>query len=324
MIISYKGQNIRLPDFLIPGAARAGTTALFEHLRNHPDIFMPDEKEPMFFSLWNVGKRMEWQVGKVAQGWTIADMEEYLDLFQGAGKDQKCGEASVWYLYDYATVIRNIRKLYCEKATELKIVILLRNPVQRAWSHYLLKCSRMKEPLSFEEAVQPNVIQQRIKEKFSYSYDYTGFGMYSEQIRAWKDAFPNVRIWIHEEFFSNIPVFMEELAEFLEIPMHPSLLISRRVKPSGVYRNRLAKFAAHLFMTPSFWKSGLKRLLPYQVRRRVKMSALNRLTRPEPLPETVLRTLTELYASEINQLETLLGRSLDIWRDTACLQGGPE
>lgn len=322
MIISYEGRIIRLPDFLIPGAARAGTTALFEHLRNHPDIFMPDEKEPMFLSLWNVGKRMEWHVGEVVEDWTIADMDDYLDLFQDAGKDQKCGEASVWYLYDHDTVIRNIRKLYGEKAAELKIVILLRNPVQRAWSHYLLKCSRMKEPLSFEEAVQPNVIQQRMKEKFSYSYDYVGFGMYSEQIRAWREAFPNMRIWIHEEFFSNIPVFMGELAEFLEIPMHPSLLIGRRVNPSGVHRNGLTKFVTSSFMGPSFWKSGLKRLLPYQVRRRMKMAALSRLIRPEPLPERVRRTLTGLYASEINKLEVLLDRPLDIWRDLLYEQAG--
>ena len=324
MIISYEGKSIRLPDFLIPGAARSGTTALYEHLRKHPDVFMPDEKEPMFLSLWNMDKRMEWQVAEVVERCTIVDMDDYLNLFQDAGKDQKCGEASVWYLYDHDTVIRNIQKIYGERAAELKIVILLRNPVQRAWSHYLLKCSRMKEPLSFEEAVQPNVIQQRMKKDFSYSYDYIGFGMYSEQIPAWQDAFPNIRIWIHEEFFSNIPVFMGKLAEFLEIPMHPSLLISRRVNSSGVHRNRFAKFAAHLFMTPSFWKSGLKRLLPYQVRRRVKMGALSRLTRPEPLPETVRCTLTELYASEINQLEALLGRSLDIWRDPACQQVGTE
>ncbi|NOY24228.1 MAG: sulfotransferase domain-containing protein [Acidobacteria bacterium] len=317
MITSYEGRNIRLPDFLIPGAARSGTTALYEHLRKHPDLFMPDEKEPMFFSICNIGKRKGWQVGKLVEDWTIPDFNEYLELFEKAKEHQKCGESSVWYLYDHDVVIQNIRKFYGEKAADLKIIILLRNPVHRAWSHYVLKCSRMKEPLSFEEAVQPNVIRQRMEKGLSYSYDYIGFGMYTEQIRAWRKAFPNIRIWIHEEFFSNIPVFMEELAEFLEILMHPSLLIRRRVNPSGIHRNRLARLGASSLMGPSLWKSILKPLFPRRFRYRMKMDTLRRLTRPEPMPEPVHRKLTEIYATEINQLEVLLGRSLDIWRDAA-------
>ncbi len=157
-----------------------------------------------------------------------------------------------------------------------------------------------------------------------YSYDYVGFGRYTEQVRAWRDVFPNVRVWIHEEFFSDIPAFMEKLVDFLEIPMHPSLLVRRCVNSSGVHRNRIAKLAATAFMGSSLWKSGLKFLLPRHFRHRIKMGTLSRLIRYDPIPEGLHLQLKQLYASEIDQLELLLGRSLDIWRDSTLMQEAPE
>lgn len=324
MIISYKGQNIRLPDFLIPGAARSGTTALFEHLRKHPDVFMPDEKEPMFLSLWNIGKRKEWQGGKLVDDWTIPDLQGYRELFQKAKKHQKWGEASVWYLYDYQTVIRNIQKLYGGKFTNLKIVIMLRNPVHRAWSHYLLKCLQMKEPCPFEEVIQPVITRKRLERGLCYSYDYIGFGRYADQIQAWRDTFPEIRIWIHEEFFADLPASMKKLADFLEIPMHPSLLVRRRVNPSGVLRNQFAKKAASWMYSPNLLKSGLKWIMPPYYRRAVKLRAMKQLLTREPLPERFGKELSTLYEKEIQAVETLLGRSLDVWRDQKYKQAVPE
>ncbi|MCK5878673.1 MAG: sulfotransferase [Holophagae bacterium] len=324
MLVSYEGENIRLPDFLIPGAARSGTTALYEHLRKHPDVFMPIEKEPMFLSLWNIGKRKEWQGGTLVDDWTVPNLQDYIGLFRKAKGHQKSGEASVWYLYDYKTVIQNIRKLYGEKFTDLKIVIMLRNPIHRAWSHYLLKCSRMKEPLPFEEVINPDIIRDRLKKGLCYSYDYTGFGRYAEQIRAWQNAFPNIRIWIHEEFFSDISASMKKLADFLEIPMHPSLLVRRRINASGVLRNQFAKKAASLIHTPSLLKSSLKWLVPSNYRRTVKLSAMKRLLARESLPERFEKELSTLYEEEIQAIEMVLNRSLDIWRDQKFKLAVPE
>ena len=306
---------MRFPDFLVAGAARSGTTALYERLRNHPDIFMPLEKEPMFLSLWKIGSRLEYQSGELVEDWTIPDMASYAGLFEEAGDDQICGEASVWYLYDHETVISNIRELYGEQASQLKIILLLRNPIVRAWSHYMIKRSRLKEPLSFEEAVRPEIIRQRLGDGLVYSYDYIGFGMYAKQVKAWKAAFPHTRVWIHEEFFSNMEQSMTEVATFLGVDMDPALMIRNRVNASGMHRNRFTRWLARQLLAQSFWKSALKHVLPAGPRLRWKMRLLQRMLKQSPIPDTVREQLSEIFRTDIEELEQVLGRSLDIWRN---------
>jgi hypothetical protein len=324
MIISYEGRIIRLPDFLIPGAARCGTTALYERLRKHPDVFMPDEKEPMFFSVWSIGKLKEWVSGDLVDDWTIPDLKEYSRLFENAKGHQKLGEASVWYLYDHQNVIQNIKKLYGSKTQDLKIVIMLRDPVERAWSHYCHKISRIREDLSFKEAIKPDTIRERLKRSYVLSYDYIGFGQYADQVQAWLSAFPNHRVWIYEEFFSNLPASMEKLTNFLEIEMDPSVLIDRQVNPGGLYGNKLREKIAKSLVKPSIWKSSLKMILPFRLRRRMKLGAIQRLVTKIQVPEQYRENLIKLFAKEIQNLELLLGRSLDIWRDPTLEQAGPE
>ncbi len=324
MIISHEGRSYRLPDFLIPGAARSGTTALFEHLRRHPDIFMPLEKEPMFLALWGIGKRKEWQSGELVEDWTIPELDDYAALFDAASEHQLCGEASVWYLYDTQTVIHNIRKLYGDRAVDLKIVLILRNPVNRAWSHYMTKKSRMKEDLSFAEAIRPETIRERLSQGLCYSYNYLGFGLYSRQVKAWLAAFPHTRVWIHEEFFSDLTTSMKELADFLEISMNDALTIRKHVNPSGMHTNRWTRWIADQLLRPSLGKSLFKRLLPREFRYRLKMGALQRTLKQQPMPDEIRHQLRAYYRDDVDQLETVLNRSLDIWRDSDCPKTGPE
>lgn len=315
MDITYENRTVRLPDFLIPGASRSGTTALYEHLRHHPDVYMPLEKEPMFFSVWGIGKRREYRSGVLMEDWTVPDLDDYLDLFHDAEPGQITGEASVWYLYDYETTINNIRKLYGDRASELKIILMLRNPVYRAWSHYLVKKARLRDPLTFEESIRPETIRERMDMGLTYSYDYIGFGHYAKQVKAWRDAFPKTRIWIHEEFFADMPRSIAEVAEHLEIPMDKSLMITRRVNPSGVYRNRSAGWLSAQLLESSGWKTALKSILPPAVRYRLKMRTLQSMLKPEPMAESTRQRVQAYFLPHIRELETVLGRSLDIWLD---------
>ena len=322
MNIVVDGKEMRFPDFLVAGAARSGTTALYEHLRNHPGIFMPHEKEPMFLSLWKIGSRREYQSGELVHDWSIPDMSSYAALFDGAARDQLCGEASVWYLYDHEAVISNIRELYGEQAGQLKIILLLRNPSVRAWSHHTLKRSRLKEPLPFEEAIRPETIRQRLAEGLVYSYDYIGFGMYAKQVKAWKAAFPGTRVWIHEEFFTNLEQSVKEVAAFLGVEMDPALMIRQRVNASGMHRSAFTRWLAKQLLAQSYWKSAMKRVLPASLRYHWKMRTLERMLKKSPIPDNVREQLAKIYEPDIRELETVLGRSLDLWRNPALPPAG--
>ena len=318
MFVSYDGREIQLPDFLIPGAARSGTTKLYDSLQRHSSVFMPNQKEPMFFSLWGGRPFLkEWMGKERIQDWATNELDAYVGLFRNAISGQFIGEGSVWYLYDHETVIENIQKLYGANAINLKIIILLRNPAARAWSHYLLKSSHYREPLPFNEAIHPETIDKRLASGMSYSYDYIGFGRYEGQVRAFMQTFPHCKVWIFEEFCRDLAGHMAEIADFLGIAMDGALLSGHVVNPSGRLRNSASEWLARNIMEPSWWKTVLKSMLPYRIRRGMKLRAWKGLTRPDPMPEDVRRKLAEVYSGEINRLETLLGRSLQIWRESA-------
>ncbi|MFO7870641.1 MAG: sulfotransferase [Kiritimatiellia bacterium] len=127
-----KGRNeLRLPDFMIIGAPRSGTSSLYFHLRRHPEIFMPELKEPLFFN--NFGKEVS--PIRSRSPWTL---EDYAELFRPASEEQLVGEASALYLCAYRDTINSIKEVYGDKYRDLGIIAILRNPVERAWSGYLL------------------------------------------------------------------------------------------------------------------------------------------------------------------------------------------
>lgn len=139
MNLQRRGSLVKLPDFLIVGAARSGTTTLFSLLARQPRVFMPREKEPMFFSVYGEGWiPIDNRTGEPA-AYVVGDLDGYLDLFKSARNGRSIGEASTWYLYRHQTTVRNIREIYGENARDLRIIILLRDPAVRAWSHYQLK-----------------------------------------------------------------------------------------------------------------------------------------------------------------------------------------
>jgi len=139
----------KLPNFLIVGAAKSGTSSLHQYLIQHPDIFMPsynkegkNVKEPQFLIKEKVEKRLHFGV------W---DWEEYKALFDDSGEYKSVGESTVFYLYYYKESIKNIK---FRLGDDVKIIIVLRNPIDRAYSAFQHVSRSVKENLSFEEALK--------------------------------------------------------------------------------------------------------------------------------------------------------------------------
>jgi hypothetical protein len=312
MDVVYGGLNIRLPDFLIVGAARSGTTTMFSFLDRHPRVFMPREKEPMFFAAHGRG----WSTVDIRTGarstYVVDDLDAYLDLFRPAGKDQLLGEASTWYLYFYQTTVANIRRIYKDKSESLKILILLRNPVDRAWSHYLLKRRNGEESLPFEAAIEPEVVRQREEKHFAAGFDYIGFGRYFRQVESYLANFPRLKMLFFEEMREDLPRATREVCDFLGVEA-PVEVKEKRLNVSGTPKNKLAGALAGFLYRPYAWKSFFKVLLSYKTRAGLKYGLAEKLFRPERLDRDLRRQLENAYREDILGLAALLKKDLSFW-----------
>lgn len=287
------------PNFLIVGAAKSGTTSLYEYLRNHPDVFMPEWKEPAFFAPPDAG------------GITV--QEEYLRLFENAAGRKAIGEASVAYLYapEAPGLIRDFL------GEDTKIIILLRNPVDAAYSLWGHQVREGYEDLSFEEAVASE--EERMKDpdfgrarrSWLYDFAYHGRPDYMPQIERYSRFFPRdkIRIYIYEEFFvPGLPLF-GDLCRFLCIgeDFHP---VETKFNVAGRPRS---KFLRHALKNKTVWKEPLKKIMPLRIRKSIRgiLERYNRIDTPMPVirPETKA-VLEKKFDANVRRLEEYMGRSL--------------
>ena len=177
-------------DFLIVGTGRAGTTTLFEILRRHPDVFIPARKECRYFSSQKgdfVGPSPEYA------NTIIHSLEDYQALFRKAKPDQLCGDISPDYLFYYQNAVP---KILAETHAQLPIIIILRNPIDRAYSQYLFHVSQGRETLSFEEAIEQEPLRKA--GNWPFGWLYVESGMYAEQVKAYRETFERVLLLIFE------------------------------------------------------------------------------------------------------------------------------
>jgi hypothetical protein len=196
-----------VPNFLIVGAARAGTTSLWHWLRQHPHVFMPREKEPAYF---------------VQDGFRAMTKDQYLALF-AAGQGKPCiGEASTGYLPapESPPWIREV-------LGPVKIIIVLRNPVERAFSMYCFMAMMGLEPIdTFEEALDQESRRmaslQFRQNCFMNTRDYQYFhvGLYVDQVIRYIKTFgaERVKILLFDDLKKDSSGFCADLCRFLEIP----------------------------------------------------------------------------------------------------------
>lgn len=282
-----------LPNFLIVGAAKSGTTSLYRYLRDHPDVFMPDLKEPDFF----VEERSR----------RIRTLAEYEALFEGATQ-RAIGEASVRYLSDPGAAAR-IRETL---GPETKILVLLRNPIDRIhslWGHQVRSGGEVRP---FAAAVLGETAEGSGPET---AIDYVTRGRAAPQIRRYLDAFgrANLHVDVFEEFFADPAPAYAGVCGFLGVaPDHSPPFVVHN--PSGEPRSRLV---SRVLGDPSGWKRAWRILVPVGVRDRVRSAATRWNTSDRPLPPPTERDrerLREVFHDDVRELESLLLRSLsDPW-----------
>lgn len=293
---------LSVPDFLVAGAAKSGTTSLYHYLKQHPALFFPRKKEPWFFDVYG---REELDDPIFQRVNPVTAPEGYRALFEPATSLQATGEASTIYLYRFRQAIGNIRRLH-EAPERVRVIILLRDPVKRAFSHWLYDVREGQMELPFDDA-----IRACLRGEVSPYGDYIAYGLYRDQVRAWLEAFPRTRIHLFDDLVDDAEGVVRDVLSFLEVDPDVSLDTELVANVSGIPRSRrLADFLLY----PRTAKELVKRWIPERARVRLKTGLLRRLLRrPAPEPETVAR-LREIYRDDVKGLAELLDRDLRRWR----------
>jgi len=289
-----------MPNFLIIGAMKSGTTALYYYLEQHPQIFMSPVKEPNFFC---VGGK------EGSDSRSVTRLEDYQHLFKDVSGEKAVGEASHCYLYEPEAVAR-----IQQHVPDAKLIAILRNPVDRAYSHFLHRVRDGTEPLTdFAQALREEETGAFQKRRFQ---DYIGRGRYYEQLKRYFDAFDRrrLRVYLYEEL-SDAPIdTLRDTFRFLGVDdsFVPDVSLRRNVSGHPRY-----KALDEFLRRPSPVKEALKVHLPARLRWRLSeaFDALKtrNLVEPSAVPPDARRQLVGVYREEILRVQELVQRDLSGW-----------
>ncbi len=295
---------MQLPNFFIVGAAKAGTTSLWRYLLQHPDVFMPSDimyKEPAYFS--------------DIKG--IRNLDEYEALFSGVTAEKMIGEASTAYLTSPESPVR-----IKDKIPKAKIIIMLRNPIDRAYSLYNWMACNGYEPVeSFESALEAEIINRNGSDTFKhsapeyyYNYLYYHSGLYSEQIRRYLDNFSREQLCfiIFEEFKANVKQEVNKVFAFLGVD--DSIIPDFKIHNSGntPYSASLQFFIRQelsQYLRPPFSN-------PHPLRNEIiaKLMKLNtKSDKSQAVDESMRKVLREKYTQDVQKTSELIGQRLSNW-----------
>ena len=204
----------RLPDFFVVGQPKSGTTALYEMLRRHPQLYMPEGKEPWFFA-----EELH-ECTPPRPGGTPRTMGEYLRLFEGAGPEQRAGEASVLYLWS-----RTAASAIAEVQPDARIIAILREPASLLRSLHLQFVETYVEVESdFRKAISLEQARREGRHVPRHTYWpqallYSDHVRYVEQLRRFEDRFSpeQMLVLIYDEFRSDNEAVVRSVLRFLGV-----------------------------------------------------------------------------------------------------------
>ena len=294
------------PHFLIVGTARSGTTSLHEYLGNHTDIFMPLQKEPSFFTFYGTQPQF-----KEARNKYITSADEYLALF--AGHNEKIiGESSTPYLYFHKETIRNIIALVPDYR-KIKILIILRDPSERAWSQYMHNRRDLREDLSFQEAIRQE--EQRKKENWHFDFFYADKGYYYEQVKDYLENFDHVKIVFYDKLEKNPEGLLREIYEFLGVTEPEQKKDMVRRNQSGEMKVKWLKKIITTRKNPvlNFFRKLMGRQTKKKLRNWTKDKLLRYNLKKSDMDPADRKELITMYRADILELQKLIGKDLSEW-----------
>lgn len=297
----------KLPNFLIVGAAKSGTTSLYHYLSQHPEVYMSPIKEPRFITAQFVKYPLRLKKEKRV----IEDFEEYKKLFKHVKNEKAIGEASVDNLYYYEESIKFIKKYL----RDVKIIIILRNPIESVFSNYQMLVRSRGEHLSFEDALNAEDERKKLHMIYGCGWHYKSLCFYYKQVKAYLENFTHVKIYLYDDLKNNTLGLIKDMYEFLGVDTLFVPDISYKYNVGGIPKN---KFIYNiLFVKPRLLRGGLEKvlkifLLEERFYKIVEDLKARYLKKEQIKPET-RDYLKNLYREDILKLQDLIGRDLSHW-----------
>ncbi len=299
-----------LPDFLVIGTAKAGTTSLYRYLKNHPDIYLSPIKEPKYFAFpetrpFFVGPDSKRRNQDPTIIWKL---EDYSKLFEGRGKELAAGEISPQYLYCECSpgAIRTL-------IPDTKLIAILRDPADRAYSHFCHSRRDGREPLSdFAAALAAE--DKRIAAGWWFNFHYRNRGYYAKQIQRYLEIFPceQLLILLYDDMISDCAGLLRKICIFLGINENHKFDTKERYNVTyGEPRNL---FFDRFLNSVGPTKRLIRAIVPPHVRLWMfhRLSALN--LAPKPIfDRNVRQQLVSAFKPDIQKLEKLIDRDLSAW-----------
>lgn len=285
------------PNFLIVGAAKAGTTSLARYLNQHSEIFIPDKKELRFFvsdAILSITKKDPLRNQLIRN--SILNTKKYFKIFENR-TEKLCGEASVHYLYHYDEAIPKILKY----VGDIPIIMILRNPMDRAISnwHY-----NGKDLSPFRKAF----LSEENRKGFNAFWMYYSLGLYYNQVAAYLNNFTSVKIILFDNFIKNTDKIVNETISFLGLKDESSIDTSQ-------IHNKYDKFIP------------TNKLLKIMHKNEILYKQVLRLKKRNLLPENWFMEkwslinrnddrsfIREYYLDDIDKLEKLINYDLTNWK----------
>ena len=291
------------PDFLIVGAFKSGSTALYEGLRRHPQIFMPFHKEPLYF-----GDDLTRRYGRYTEA-------EYLHLFDPAKSGQKSGEASTWYLYSVSAA----REIH-DFNPDMRIMVVLRNPVDVMYAeHSQLIYNVIEDIPDFAEALaaEPDRRAGRRIPSGPINIEnlfYRHSVRFAEQLERYFDVFgrERVHVMLWDDLRRDGATAVRGALDFLGVDSSlaaapPNANENKRVRSPLLQR---LIFAPRLLLplAPFLRRFPLVRAI------RTRMLDMNSEAKPRaPMDPQLRRQLLAEFKPDIERLASLIGRDLSAW-----------
>jgi hypothetical protein len=304
----------RMPDFFIVGHAKSGTTALYEMLRRHPQIYMPDSKEPWFFA-----RDMRRRFQPAGPGAAPETLSEYLSLFAGAEPGQRVGEASSCYLWS-----RTAAAAIAQAQPQARIIAILREPASFLRSlHLQLLQTHVESEKDLGKAISLESARRKGRHVPRRSprpqlLQYSDHARYVEQLRRYAEVFPpeQVLVLIYDDFRADNEETVRRVLRFLDVdrtlPVEPL-----SANPTILIRSQQLDELVHAVSVGRGGVSNLaqrtvKALTPRPVRRRVLRFMQRRVVygKAPPPDEEVMLELRRRFKGEVAALSEYLDRDL--------------
>ncbi|MFN3165853.1 MAG: sulfotransferase family protein [Phycisphaeraceae bacterium] len=298
-----------LPNFLLFGAGKAGTTSVYHYLEQHPDVYMCPVKEPRYFAY--DASRHDGDP-ELLRYYKYRTREQYEKLFDGAGQAKAIGEGSIQYLAcpDAAERIKAL-------IPDVRLIAILREPAERAFSSYMMYVRDGYEKRTFAQAIEDELRGETWKSPFPW-LSYLRPGQYGQELKLYYDVFDREQVFValYEDLRADPMGLMRRIYGFIGVDEGFTPETGTVYNASGVPRNKLM---ARL-MRKNAVTTRLRRVLPSAFMSRIdhaasKLASRN-LVKVDPEPQTMSR-LRRFYAPDIQVLSALLARDLSSWIDDA-------